>query len=211
VWIDQGGIKATGGVQKVVTNYLEESSRGFVQTNLESDWLRIEKVVLKDRQDTLRSSFHPGEDLVVEVDFFAKRRIERPYFWISVVGHHGSVFGANMLFDGHRPDVIEGRGRLVCTLKRIPLLPQGYSLRMGARAGNGVTFLIKTADVAFFTVQGTARSLGWEGEMADSLIGEAASVFVPYEWGLPNGKVVSVEAAWEHPDETSLSNTRNKQ
>jgi len=207
VWIDQGKVKAIGGVQKVVTDYLEESSRGFVQRNLESDWLRIEKVVLRDRQNTLRSSFRPGEDLVVEIDFFAKRRIEKPYFWISVVGHQGSVFGANMLFDGHRPDAIEGQGQLVCTLKSIPLLPQGYSLRMGARAGNGVTFLIKSADVAFFTVQGTARSLGWEGEMADSLIGEAAPVFVPYEWGLPDGKVISVDAAWERVDETSFSNS----
>jgi lipopolysaccharide transport system ATP-binding protein len=197
IWIDEGRRVAAGDVETIVGNYLAASSQGFVQTNLESEFLRIEKVILRDRDGQSKSSFLRGEDLVVEIHFFAKTFIPRPYFWINVVSQYGSVFGANMLLDGHRPDSIKGKGTLLCRLKNIPLLPQTYSLRMGARTENGVTFLVRTADVAFFTVQGTAKTLGWAGENADLLMSSSAPVFVPYEWRLPDGKTISIETTWK--------------
>jgi lipopolysaccharide transport system ATP-binding protein len=197
IWIDQGKIRDNGEVEEVVTNYLADSSRGFVQNNLESDNLRIERVILKDRNGRSKSSFLPGEDLVVEIHFFAKKFIPKPYFWVNLVSQYGSVLGANMLLDGHRPDSIEGNGMLICTLMSIPLLPQTYSVRMGVRGENGVTFLIKTAEVAFFNVQGIAKTMGWAGENADSLISSAAPVFIAYEWGLPDGQRILVEPKWD--------------
>jgi lipopolysaccharide transport system ATP-binding protein len=196
IWIDQGKTRAKGEVELIVMNYLAESSGGFVQSNLESDCLRIEKVTLRDRGGRAKTSFLPGEDLVVEISFVAKKFIPRPFFWISVASQHGPVLGANMLFDGHRPDFIEGAGILTCTLKGIPLLPQTYSVRMGARGENGVSFLVRTQEVAFFNVQGTAKTVGWAGENADSLMSSAAPVFIAYEWRLPDGKHVFVKPKW---------------
>ena len=197
IWLDQGRVVADGRPQDVISRYLAESSRGFVVRHMESDSLRIEKVVLKGTDGTPQTSFSPGEDLGVEIHFFAKRFIPRPFFWINVVSQYGSVFGANMLFDGHQPASIDGGGILTCTLKNIPLLPQAYSLRMGVRGADGVTFLVKTAEVGFFAVEGRARDLGWEEERAEALMGNSAPVFVPYEWQMPDGRVVAVKAKWD--------------
>jgi len=209
IWIDQGRIRANGEAEEGITSYLADSSTGFVQNNLESDNLRIEKVILKDRNGRAKSSFLPGEDLVVEIHFFAKKFIPKPYFWVSVVSQYGSVLGASMLLDGHRPDFIEGTGILACTLKGIPLLPQTYSVRMGVRGENGVTFLIKTEEVAFFNVQGTAKTMGWAGESADSLMSSAAPIFIAYEWSLPDGKRVLVEPRWKQVHEKMFSDSED--
>jgi lipopolysaccharide transport system ATP-binding protein len=196
IWLDQGEIVADGNPEEVISRYLAESSRGFVVTQMESDSLRIEKVVLQGGDGKPKTTFSPGDDLGIEIHFFAKRSIPRPFFWVNVISQYGSVFGANMLFDGHQPAKIEGRGVLSCTLKNIPLLPQAYSLRMGVRAENGVTLLVKTAEVGFFAVEGKAKDLGWEEERAEALMGSAAPVFVPYEWKLPGGRIVAVNPDW---------------
>jgi hypothetical protein len=114
-----------------------------------------------------------------------------------------------MLFDGHRPDSIEGTVILSCILKGIPLLPQTYSVRMGVRGDNGVTFLIKTTEVAFFNVQGTAKTMGWAGESADSLISSAAPVFIAYEWCLPDGQRILVEPKWDQTHEKIFSDSED--
>ena len=108
IWLDQGKVVADGNPEDVISRYLAESSRGFVITQMESDSLRIEKVVLKDGKGRLRTTFSPGEDLGIEIHFFAKRSIPRPFFWVNVISQYGSVFGASMLFDGHQPGKIDG-------------------------------------------------------------------------------------------------------
>ncbi|MGA2954793.1 MAG: ABC transporter ATP-binding protein [Thermodesulfobacteriota bacterium] len=205
-WLDQGKLMANGGVEKVVADYQAESSKGFIQRNLESDFLRIEAVILQAKEGQPRSSFRPGEDLVIEIHFFAKKFIRKPYFWVTVVSQYGSLIGASMLLDGHQPDSIDGDGTLTCTLRNIPLLPQTYSVRMGVRAENGVVFLIRTAEVAFFTVEGTAKSLGFKEERADTLMGNGAPVVIPYEWKLPDGRTFSVNPKWVKPYEKMFSN-----
>jgi len=206
IWLDQGKIKADGDVEKVIADYQAESSKGFILRNLESDSIRIEAVILRGREGRARSSFRPGEDLGIEIHFKAPKLIARPYFWVNVVSQYGSLFGANMLFDGHQPDSIEGSGILTCTLRNIPLLPQTYSVRLGVRAENGVTFLVKTSEVAFFNVEGNAKALGWEDPRADTLMSSAAPVFIPYEWKLPDGQIYSVEPKWVNSHEKMLLN-----
>jgi lipopolysaccharide transport system ATP-binding protein len=196
IWLDRGIIMAQGDAEKVIARYQEEFSRGFIISNMESEALRVESVVLRDREGEAKTSFRPGEDLAVEINFYAKQRIPRPFFWINVVGPYGSLFGANMLFDGHCPDFIEGKGKVGCVLRNIPLVPQTYSIRMGARRENGVTFLVRTADVATFAVEGSAKSLGWNEKRADILMNGSAPVFVPYEWQLPDGRVFKVNPDW---------------
>ena len=111
-----------------------------------------------------------------------------------------------MLFDGHRPNSIEGSGVLTCIFRNIPLLPQTYSVRMGIRAENGVTFLLRTEEVGFFTVAGPGHALGWRGQRVDALMGSAAPVFMPYEWKLPDGRTLAVIPEWLKIHEKMLPN-----
>jgi lipopolysaccharide transport system ATP-binding protein len=196
IWIDQGSLVADGEANKVVTAYLDAQGDEISVNHLESEYLRIEKVVLSDGSGKRKSVFCPGEDLEIEIHYFAKKAIASPFFWINVIGQYGPLFGANMLFDGNAPDSIEGMGIVTCTLRNMPLLPQAYTIRMGVRGDNGVTFLIKTTDVAAFSVDGRPEDMGWTEERAGSLMGAAAPVFIPYDWKLPDGKVVSVKSKW---------------
>ena len=97
-----------------------------------------------------------------------------------------------MLLDGVRPAFVEGKGVITCHFGKLPLLPQTYTIRMGVRGEDCATFLVKTEDVALFNVIGGAEELGLHGELANSLAGRSAPVLVPYEWHLPNGKIVPV-------------------
>ncbi len=207
IWLDQGKIRANGKVMKVVAEYQAECSKGFTLHGLESDSLRIEEVLLRDREGRIKSSFFPGEDLVIEIHFFAKRIIPRPFFWVGVVNQYGPLFGCNMMADGHQPDFIEGKGELSCTFRGLPLLPQTYSVRMGVRGENGVSFLVKTAEVAFFTVEAMAKDFGLQGERADLLLDSGTPIFIPYEWKLPDGQIFSVSPAWDKNHERNHFNT----
>jgi hypothetical protein len=80
---------------------------------------------------------------------------------------------------------------------------------MGARTDNGVSFLVRTAEVASFTVEGTAKSLGWVEDRADVLMDSAAPVFIPYEWKHPDGRTFSVDPKWVKPYEKMFPNSED--
>ena len=92
--------------------------------------LVIQKVVLRNDLGEESSQFRPGEDLIVEISYDAQKPLEKPYVVIGVQGINGSCFTANMLLDGHRPEVLAGNGKLSCQFKSLPLFPQSYSVKM---------------------------------------------------------------------------------
>ena len=107
--------------------------------------LAVERVVLRDARGEPTTDFAIGEDVLVEVHYRARERIERPYFWLSVDGQHGPLFMANMLFDDRRPEAIEGEGTIACTFRAPPLLPQVYTITLGARAKEAWSALSKSS------------------------------------------------------------------
>jgi lipopolysaccharide transport system ATP-binding protein len=196
VWLTKGEIVAVGNADTVIADYLDASTRGFAQTGLESDSLRIEQIVLRDRHGNPKVSFLPGENISIEIRYYAKRSLYKPYFWLGISGPYGLVLAANMMADGHSPERIEGKGTLMCTFKQIPLLPQSYSVSMGVRDSDGVTRLVKPAEVAFFSVGGSTSELGLDEENADSIMWYSAPAFSPYEWQMPDGKTIVVTPPW---------------
>ena len=64
----------------------------------------------------------------VAVELELKRRVELPYFLLSVAGAFGPIAAANMFHDGCRPASIEGMYRIECTFEELSLAPrQHYS------------------------------------------------------------------------------------
>lgn len=194
IWIDRGRIVAAGSPNQIISAYLESASEGFVQRNLESECLRIDAVTLLNQHGQATTRFAPGDTLQIRIDYFAKQGIQLPYFWLGVTSQYGSLFSANMLLDGVRPAWIEGSGTLRCVFKNLPLLPQTYTIQMGVRNQDGTQLLLKSGEVAFFNIEGTAQEIGLRGEVADSVISSnSAPILIPYEWQLPDGQLVSIE------------------
>jgi lipopolysaccharide transport system ATP-binding protein len=196
VWIDAGRVAGDGDVQGVASRYLESVFANGVEDKArrpDPDMpITIGKAIFKDAAGKPSTEFRAGEDLTVEVHFEAAGRQERPNFWFSIESQFGPICGANMLFDNHCPDWVEGAGVLSCTFRSLPLLPQSYTVLMGARDRHGVKQIARSQEVGHFTVVGLMKDYGFHGEMADVLSWSSSPVVLPYSWRLPDGKVIPV-------------------
>src|ERR1039457_2816053 len=127
IWMKDGRLHQDGPLDEVMDSYFRSIADGFAHSCANLDYgLFIKKVELRNDQGEECGAFRPGDDLVVEISYDAQKRIEKPIFALGVVGVNGSCFASNMLLDGHWPDFLEGPGRITCTFKSIPLLPQTY-------------------------------------------------------------------------------------
>ena len=197
MWVDSGRVSMDGNTEQVIPRYLDsvfERGTHTAPVTLNSkDQVQFRRVILRNRKGEPSTEFTPTDELTVEVHYHALRRILRPHFWLGIVSQFGPLFGANMLFDGHRPEFIEGEGILSCTFKTLPLLPQSYTITAGARAQDGITLLMQSQEVAFFHIVGQMKEFGLHGELAETLAWNSSPMVLPYEWHLPDGRIVPVD------------------
>lgn len=196
IWLNAGKVERDGESEPVINAYGKhlQNANGFTGTLKSLDGkMEIEQIRLLDGNGRNTSIFSPGSPITVELRYHAKRPVHRPYIWIGIRSQFGSLFGANMLLDGVRPEILEGRGQIRCTFHKLPLLPdQMYRVMFGGRESDGFSFLFKTTEATHFLVTGSAKEMGLKGELADSLVGQSAPVLLSYTWELPDGRSVSV-------------------
>ena len=191
ILFDGGKIRADGYVDSVVEDYFSRFSTSSGQQLRGAYGLAIEKVVLKNDGGQETRQFCPGEDLIIEITFDAQKCLEKPYFILAVRGHKGNCFTANMLLDGHRPKFLNGKGKISCRFKSIPLLPQRYTVQLAIKANNGRDVLMHYEDIGSFIVTADLVTYGYKGEF-QTRVSEATSVVIPYEWQLPDGTSATV-------------------
>jgi lipopolysaccharide transport system ATP-binding protein len=191
LWIDKGTIREEGVTQTVVSHYLESVRDGFVVGGAKpEDKLVIDRVLLKNGAGEITTNFKGDDELFVEVHYTARQRIPNPHFFLAVMGPYGPLFTAAMMFDGQTPAAIEGSGVFGCRFWPPFLLPQTYTIVLGARAADGTTNLMQSKyDVAFFSVIGLMREYGFPGQTADAQVANSTSMIVPYEWHMPDGSI----------------------
>ena len=132
----------------------------------------------------------------MEVYYSAKERINRPIFWIDVMGQYGHLFTASMVFDGLSPRSIEGDGVMRCRFKRVTMLPQTYSITIRARGPNGTDVLAPTvSEACYFHVSGSAAEYSMDGELASNHLDHDSPMLVPYEWIYEDG--TSAQPSWQ--------------
>jgi len=197
IWLNGGMIQADGEAADVVQAYSNSFSEGIFYFENKNYGLVIQKVVLKNAKGEETLQFRPGEDLVVEIWFNAQRRVEKPYFLLIVQGTNGPCFTANMKLDGHRPEVLDGKGLIRCRFKSVPLLPQNYTIRMAIRAKDGNDPILNYQDVASFSVTGDLAEYGYKGEF-QTFASSGTPVVIPYEWVLPDGTTSKVELSYPY-------------
>jgi len=192
IWLKNGRVHRDGKTDEVVEAYFESvATEPSVAHSNPAYGLAIHKVKLKNDQGEEASQFRPGEDLIVEISYTAQTRVEKPYITLGVLGIYGTCFTANMLLDGARPEVLSGEGTLVCRFKSIPLLPQGYTIKMAVRSQNGVDTIMDYQEVSSFRVVGNLAAYGYKGAFLERA-SRYTPVVVPYEWQLPDGTRASI-------------------
>jgi lipopolysaccharide transport system ATP-binding protein len=192
IWLLQGSLQMDDAIDHVVDSYTKRMAQQ--PTAVLSNpglGLTVFDIRLRNQDGVDCSTFRPGDDLIVELNYEAKTPIAFPHFVIAVHSFKGSCFAANMLLDGHRPDEVHGKGRIACTFKSIPLLPQNYTVQLAIRARNGKDLLIGIKDVAYFEVSSSLADYGYKGEFM-AVAAQSTSVVVPYQWHLPDGTVAPV-------------------
>jgi lipopolysaccharide transport system ATP-binding protein len=192
VWFKDGKLHKDGEANEIIEAYFNSVSEEHSFSCENSDYgLIIQKVVLRNDRGEESGQFRPGDDLIVEISYNAKKHIERPIITLGIMGNTGSCFTSNMLLDGHGPECLEGTGQITCTYKSIPLLPQNYTVKMSVRAGNAKNLLVDYQEVAGFSVVGDLTEYGFKGEFLAWAL-RSTPVVVPYEWRLPNGATAAV-------------------
>jgi ABC-type polysaccharide/polyol phosphate transport system ATPase subunit len=188
IWIDAGKLRMFGAADDVVRQYHASIASGQ-QILGRREAVEIHNVRMYNRLGQETQSFTPGDDIGIEIDFFAKDHYQRPYFLLAIEGRQGRLFSANMYLDGQQPDAIQGEGTIRCTFKNVPLLPQqSYAVQLAIRdSAPGLKSLFNVQDIANFEVFGTLSDYGLTGELADRMAPHTASLVLPYEWHLPDG------------------------
>ena len=134
VWIDKGRIREEGPTQTVVSHYLDSVREGFVVGSAKpEDKLIIDRVVLKNGAGEVTTNFRGDDEIFVEVHYNTRERIANPHFIIAIMGPYGPLFMAAMTFDGITPSFIDGPGVIGCRFRPPFLLPQTYTVVLGAR------------------------------------------------------------------------------
>jgi len=192
IWLKDGRVQKDGETEEVLDGYLDSVARGTSFSWENPDYgLTIHKVVIRNADGEETSRFFPGEDLVVDVFYEAKKLIDKPIVALGVLGINGSCFTSNMLLDGNRPDCFQGVGRISCTFKSIPLLPQSYTVKLVIRASSITDMIVPYEEVGSFRVVGDLADYGFTGEYIQYAV-RSTPVVVPYEWCLPDGRTISV-------------------
>ena len=190
IWLRGGQLHKDGKVEDVLSAYFDSTWRPVSYTTPDQT-LAIQRVVLKNERGEEKNEFRPGDDLIVELQYDAQKRLNKPYVLLRVRGADGSMFAANMLIDGHLPEFLSGSGKLSCRFKSLPLLPQNYfvTLSMGERDSDNA--LVKSLHVASFGIEAELAEYGFKGDLR-KYGSQSASVVVPYEWQLPDGTIAAV-------------------
>jgi len=192
IWLNQGVLTKEGDVNGVVEAYLKPKSGAPMRLTNPTYGFTVTDVVLRNGSGEATQQFHPGDDLCVELSYDAHQPIRQPYVNFLVQSVHGMCFQSSMLLDGHSPSVFSGRGRLSCRFKKIPLLPQEYSVRLCIWDSDRRR-VVEPQDVISFSVLGNPHDYGLESIHAIRLTANAFPVIIPYEWELPDGSTHSVQ------------------
>lgn len=192
VWLEKGTINADGDAAQVVEGYLSTlmNSR-FTYTN-EQFGFTVNDVVVRDPSGNPTQTVRRGDDMTVEVAYTAEVPVPEPYVRLVIHGIHGPCFAANMLLDGQRPTIFEGKGTISCRFAAVPLMPQTYTVRLSIRAGDGRTSIIESEDAASFQVTAELPEYGFTSPTVYAMSSRSVSVMIPYEWTHPDGTVAPV-------------------
>lgn len=135
VYIRQGQIQRDGMPADVIRQYRfdvagMQSDGPKLQTEL-GQQAEILDVIFRRQDGRECSEFQTGDDLVIEVRYWAHRRIENPIFILDIDGRKGAhVTGMSTRTDGIVIDGIEGKSSIFCRVPQLILNEGIYTVNV---------------------------------------------------------------------------------
>jgi len=138
LFIYRGEAQALGQTESVIQSYYESLLRPAFERMVPAP-RRVEAAAPKEAEilgvrflgsdGAERVEFRTGENLVVAIDYVARRRIEEPSFGLSFHGVDGTLYGSVVsALEGYRIDVIEGPGTMLAEFPSLPLMPNIFEV-----------------------------------------------------------------------------------
>jgi ABC-type polysaccharide/polyol phosphate transport system ATPase subunit len=195
IWIEEGRVRADGATHDVLERYLEPR---VIVAPLDAPGVsagapRLAAVGLLDKHGEPAACYFPGDPITVAIELELTKRVELPYFLVSIAGAFGPIAAASMFHDGFRPPFIDGRYRIECTFEKITLAPkQRFTIRFALYDADGTTILYPKRVIASFVTGGSAASCGFFHKRAEGRILGGPPVLADYSWKMPGG----IEKAW---------------
>jgi hypothetical protein len=190
IWMEQGTIRVDGATRDVLDRYLTPRVVGLPDRPgvFAGGVSRLAAVELLDRRGAPAVCYLPGDPITVAIDLELTRRVELPYFLVSIAGTFGPIAAASMFHDGCRPPFIEGRYRIACTFQNLILAPgQRFTVRFALYAEDATTIVYPKRVIASFVTGGSAAGCGFFHELADGRIRGGPPVLTDYIWRMPGG------------------------
>jgi ABC-type polysaccharide/polyol phosphate transport system ATPase subunit len=134
VWLDQGKLVDKGPSREILLAYVKDQDHKLSQishlNNKESGALNIERAYISNSEDVPKNEFQSGEAISVHIDYYTLTPIYSPYFVLAVwdAATRQALFIASMLIDKNCPDVISGKGHLICRFQPPLLMPRIYQV-----------------------------------------------------------------------------------
>jgi ABC-type polysaccharide/polyol phosphate transport system ATPase subunit len=214
IWIEEGRVRADGATHDVLDRYLEPrvTVAPLDPPDVFAGVSRLAAVGLLDKHGGPGTCYFPGDPITIAIELELTRRIERPYFLVSIAGAFGPIAAASMFHDGCRPPFIEGRYRIECTFENLILAPrQRFTVRFALYGEDATTIVYPKHVIASFVTGGSAAGCGFFHKLADGRILGGPPVLADYRWRMPGGietRWTSADMAWEHTTQTSIDGTR---
>jgi ABC-type polysaccharide/polyol phosphate transport system ATPase subunit len=216
IWIDDGQVRADGETRDVIDRYLEPrvTVGPLDPPDVYAEGVsRLADVRLLDKHGEPVAFFAPGDPIRIAIELQLTRRIELPYFLVSIAGAFGPIAAASMFHDGCRPPFIDGRYRIECVFEKLVLAPrQRFTVRFALYAADATTVVYPKKVIASFVTGGSAAGCGFFHERADGRILGGPPVLADYSWRMPGG----IEKGWtsegislEHTAQTAAEGTRS--
>jgi ABC-type polysaccharide/polyol phosphate transport system ATPase subunit len=196
IWVEDGRVRIDGATRDVLDRYL---APGVTVAPADSPGAsaggiaRLAAVELLDRGGDPAAGYFPGDPITVAIELELTRRVELPYFLVSIAGTFGPIAAASMFHDGCRPPFIEGRYRIECTFEKLILAPrQRFTVRFALYAADATTIVYPKQVIASFVTGGSAADCGFFHERASGRILGGPPVLADYRWRMAGG----IETAW---------------
>lgn len=183
--LDHGHLIYDGSTSEAIKKYLGLSQ---TQEAEQHPSLTIQKVLLKDEQNKVKTEFEVKSPLTVEIQYQTHQLIEKPIIWISITNRYGPLFSASTMLDNKSPSHLAKKGAIICHFNELPLLPGIYGIEIGIKDKLGHDFLFHSPNYTSFSIidHQTLAQIGLNSEQLQMWLSSdhAAPVVVPYNWNL---------------------------
>ncbi len=134
VWIEKGKVRSSGTTSEVAAQYVEHSyaQEGKLTTVVNFDRqgdqvVEITAVCLLNATGEEQHQFQTGDEMTIEMTYFANKPIPNPEFGLAIHRQDGvHINGPNTQLVGLDMGIVEGEGKIRYHIKHLPLLPAQY-------------------------------------------------------------------------------------